>query len=253
MEKKEKWLRFVLTAATVLLLAVLAWQCLDIYLTGNSAANLDDKGLHIQSVYRAQDVIQRLSGLGIWVMGYMAVLLAACFLLPEKAGAGKGLPMEPDNRLRLMKQRLTELPEEARKEVELRKKISFAAGGVVVLCAGLCLVYLMNRENFVSWDLEMVMGQMLLHTLPWIVAAFCAVIGASTLCRRSMEREIGILKGCKGTAAAEPSQKKSPLPYVRMALYALALILIVLGIRNGGMRDVLIKAINICTECIGLG
>ena len=30
-------------------------------------------------------------------------------------------------------------------------------------------------------------------------------------------------------------------------------IMIVLGINNGGMRDVLIKAINICTECIGLG
>jgi hypothetical protein len=251
MEKKEKWLRIVLTAATVILLAALAWQCLDIYLTGNSASNLDEKGLHIQSVYRAEDVIQRLSGLGIWVMGYLALLLASCFLLPDRAG--KSLPMEPDNRLRLMKQRLTELPEEARKEVQLRKKICFAAGGVVVLCAGLCLAYLMNRENFVSWDLEMVMGQMLLHTLPWIVAAFCAVMAASTLCRRSMEREIGILKGCKGTGSAQIPQKKSALPAVRLVLYALALILIVLGIRNGGMRDVLIKAINICTECIGLG
>ena len=29
--------------------------------------------------------------------------------------------------------------------------------------------------------------------------------------------------------------------------------LIAAGVRNGGMFDVLVKAINICTECIGLG
>lgn len=40
---------------------------------------------------------------------------------------------------------------------------------------------------------------------------------------------------------------------LRILLYAAALLLITAGILNGGMRDVLIKAINICTECIGLG
>ena len=47
MEKKEKLLRMILTAATVLLLVLLAWQCLDIYLVGNSPANLDENGLYI--------------------------------------------------------------------------------------------------------------------------------------------------------------------------------------------------------------
>ena len=36
-------------------------------------------------------------------------------------------------------------------------------------------------------------------------------------------------------------------------LVAAALVLIIWGVLNGGMRDVLVKAINICTECIGLG
>lgn len=40
---------------------------------------------------------------------------------------------------------------------------------------------------------------------------------------------------------------------LRILLCAAALLLIAAGILNGGMRDVLIKAINICTECIGLG
>ncbi len=40
---------------------------------------------------------------------------------------------------------------------------------------------------------------------------------------------------------------------IRAALIVVALALIVAGILNGGLRDVLYKAINICTECIGLG
>lgn len=42
-------------------------------------------------------------------------------------------------------------------------------------------------------------------------------------------------------------------PIARAALYAVALALTVAGVMNGGMRDVLVKAVNICTECIGLG
>ena len=38
-----------------------------------------------------------------------------------------------------------------------------------------------------------------------------------------------------------------------MIIAATAVALIVLGVMNGGMFDVLVKAINICTECIGLG
>lgn len=40
---------------------------------------------------------------------------------------------------------------------------------------------------------------------------------------------------------------------IRICLYVAAFLLIVFGVLNGGLRDVLVKAINICTECIGLG
>jgi hypothetical protein len=253
MEKKEKLLRTILTAATVLLLVLLAWQCLDIYLVGNSPANLDESGLHIQSVYRAEDVIARLNGLRIWAVGYLALLVAACVMVPGGVRKGNAAAMEPDNRLRLMKKKLTDLPEAARGEENLRKKIVCGTAAVIAVCAALSLVYLLNRDNFTSWDLEVVMGQMLVHTLPWIIVAFAAVIAASVVCRRSMEREIALLKGVSENKAPEVAAKPSRVLYVRIALYALAATLIVLGINNGGMRDVLIKAINICTECIGLG
>lgn len=40
---------------------------------------------------------------------------------------------------------------------------------------------------------------------------------------------------------------------LRVAIFALAVCLLVIGVQNGGMREVFLKAINICTQCIGLG
>lgn len=40
---------------------------------------------------------------------------------------------------------------------------------------------------------------------------------------------------------------------IRTALYALAALFIALGVMNGGMRDVMAKAVRICMECIGIG
>lgn len=43
------------------------------------------------------------------------------------------------------------------------------------------------------------------------------------------------------------------LSWIRCFLLITALLFILLGVMNGGLYDVLVKAINICTECIGLG
>jgi hypothetical protein len=56
----------------------------------------------------------------------------------------------------------------------------------------------------------------------------------------------------------ETPQKETPLSakkerVLRMTVLSIALCLIVLGVLNGSMQDVLQKAIRICTECIGLG
>lgn len=67
-------------------------------------------------------------------------------------------------------------------------------------------------------------------------------------------------------AAAAQNAAKAPAPLnsispetarrrilLRRVLMAAAVLFIVLGIFNGSMKDVLIKAIKICTECVGLG
>lgn len=60
----------------------------------------------------------------------------------------------------------------------------------------------------------------------------------------------------KNQTQAKISQKREAMkhrPKARIAVLIVAAALIAVGIFNGGMRDVFVKAINICTECIGLG
>ena len=51
---------------------------------------------------------------------------------------------------------------------------------------------------------------------------------------------------------AEASKAKK-LRAVKTALLIIAVIFVIAGIFNGSMEDMLIKAINICTECVRLG
>ena len=60
MARYARGLRWAAAAATLMLLAALAWQCVDIYIKGNDAANLDANGVHINAVYSAEDVAARL-------------------------------------------------------------------------------------------------------------------------------------------------------------------------------------------------
>lgn len=52
---------------------------------------------------------------------------------------------------------------------------------------------------------------------------------------------------------SEEAAKAKKLRVARIAVLLIAVIFVVAGIINGSMEDMLIKAINICTECVGLG
>ncbi len=53
--------------------------------------------------------------------------------------------------------------------------------------------------------------------------------------------------------SAEGGLSVTTVNVIRAVLLVLAIAFIVIGIFNGSMSDVLIKASKICTECIGLG
>lgn len=73
----------------------------------------------------------------------------------------------------------------------------------------------------------------------------------------SMEKEIALLKQCERAennvvVTAVAAQAKWPNA-LRNCLIAAGIALLVYGYFTGGTNDVLTKAVNICTECVGLG
>lgn len=126
----------------------------------------------------------------------------------------------------------------------------------VLLCIGFVSIYLAGQsgENLVNgvylspvFTRENV-GALLLSLVPIFVIYGLLVVAAFVA---------QAMSGSKGDTDPTPR----PVRYTdgprqgaaRLVLGALALLFIILGVMDGGARDVLIKAINICTECIGLG
>ena len=110
--------------------------------------------------------------------------------------------------------------------------------------AGSALIPIFTREA---------VGRQLTWVGPIFAVWLAAVIAAAVTGARppqalpSAKRLPPMIRRKPGTAAA------FALYVLRVALLTAAVILALLGIRSGGPRDVLAKAINICTECIGLG
>ncbi|MCR5368143.1 hypothetical protein SAMN05660484_00957 [Eubacterium ruminantium] len=48
-------------------------------------------------------------------------------------------------------------------------------------------------------------------------------------------------------------EKNIIINIIRIILFITAVTLIIVGLENGGFRDVMNKAIRICFECIGIG
>lgn len=85
--------------------------------------------------------------------------------------------------------------------------------------------------------------------LPLIVAALGMTIAGWLLGIRDENADRPVPMSMKPERPAKPRTVAA----MRVALLILAVALIVAGIANGGLEDVLTKANAICMECVGLG
>ncbi len=159
------------------------------------------------------------------------------------------------------------------RERKKRKILLVISAVIIVLEVVLPLIYFLNPKSLPAengkYNRE-VMNGILLYVcmlVPLIVYEIIYFIFAN----RSRVHETELLKeAIKGGASTPevPDESEKILPKVskffeknekpitlgvRIAFIGCAVLFIVLGIVNGGMGDVLVKAVNICAECIGLG
>ena len=122
------------------------------------------------------------------------------------------------------------------------------------------LLYMADGAHFPNGDLEQVMGALATHVFPWIILGLACLMVSAVLQDKSIEREYDAIMARirEEKAAGIQAEPKSTAPArnvnaVRIVLLVLAVVFIIVGIRNGSMMAVVNKAIRICTECVGLG
>ncbi len=130
--------------------------------------------------------------------------------------------------------------------------------GLLLLSALLFLAYALNGNNFHSSDINASMLRAMVMLLPCLAVCFGFGIFTAYHNTASMEQEIALLKQAPKKAAAafqeapaRPSEKRRNV--LRALTVCLAAALLLYGYFSGGTADVLTKAVNICTECVGLG
>ncbi len=248
----KKILRWSTAAMTVALSAALCLTCLNLYQTGIAPENRTPDGVLIHPIFTRENVGQALCAIAPVFFLWIILLILSAGSVGEKS---ERPGLDHENALYLLYPRIEATPAMEAQQKK-RRLLRIGAGVIVAACLADMALYVMNVENFTSWDLETVMGSMVGRLALPALLSVTAVCLCQLLLGRSYRAEWALAK--QAPHRAEPlktdlPRKMFPLRTARIVLAALALALTAAGIVNGGMFDVLVKAINICTECIGLG
>lgn len=139
-----------------------------------------------------------------------------------------------------------------------RKKASLICAAVCTVSAVVFLAYALNASHFQA-DINTSVINAVCVLLPCLALAFATGLAVSLFNKKSIAREVALLKtapNAEGNAknAEKPcNNSQNTVKLVRAVLVLAAAVLTVYGYFTGGFEDVLTKAVNICTECIGLG
>ena len=120
------------------------------------------------------------------------------------------------------------------------------------------MIYVLTGDRFLLPDITTSMKQAMLVLLPCLAVTFGYGIFAHYRSEKSILAEIELMKQAVKEAPAEPEanaelEVKMNVNTLRTAITLAAVAVLLFGYFTGGTADVLTKAINICTECIGLG
>lgn len=271
-EKNKKRIRIgygILISLMLLLVAALfISSCYSIYKSG-------------QSPFTRESISVAFSGIAVWVYITISLVIVGAglaILLPEKEKKLKG-----ERSLSVLVRKFADrvdidkldsgLKESINKERKARSIMRYVRIALIFLSATLPLIFLLNPANFPAvsgeYNAEILHG-MLLY-LAFLSPMIVYEVVYTVLCDLSLGREYEHLKkaiaengiseitpepatSAVGKAIAFVKGNEKPITLgVRIAFVGCAIVFIIIGIYNGGMADVLNKAIKICTECIGLG
>lgn len=254
---RSKLYLIVQTVLCVALAVLLAASAYSIYREGAARKTLNP----LESIYTPENVAGRFAPLAPLCFASLG-LLAAGLLLGVKDEKAEKPVRDAATARDLAVARVGKPSEAMLRERAAQRQLTGIGWGALILCMVPVALYLANAAHFPASDPEAMFHGLIRVFLPW------AALGMGALAVTAALREKRILRETQAASArlreekaeGAPKASENPVPQkghgvgiLRGALIAAAAALIVAGVLNGSARDVLYKAITICTECVGLG
>ncbi len=242
-------------ALCVLLAALLCAAAAGIFREG-SARKAEDP---MESIYTPEIVAGRFAPIAPLFFASVGLTVAGLLLGVKDESADK--PVKDAALVRDLAAARVAAPSEAmQKERAAQKRLTIIGWGVFAACMVPVAAYIVNPAHFSERDLENMFHALIRVLLPWTAAGLGALAVTAVLREKSALREAEAAQvqlKAERAASVAPSPKPAVRPEKRGTVQAVVVVaavaLIVLGVINGSARDVLYKAIMICTECVGLG
>ena len=141
---------------------------------------------------------------------------------------------------------------------KVTKILSYVFSALFFIAA---IVYFAMCKNFTIENLNGDVLMALAGVLPLSLLGVLSHVPYMYFAEKSAKVELDLLKAAvadgapiaKAGVLGESEAEKAAVLVAQIVVTVLAVMFVILGIFNGGMADVLAKAIKICTECIGLG
>ena len=226
--------------------------CLGIYLSGGDQIYTPEKVAHGFSVIAVP----------VYLFLALAVLgMALDLFLPlgkNKLKAEKNLAATLE---RLLSKRDVEncdsdLKSQILHQRKLRRRDKIITLVVLAVCSVVFLFYGANPANFHQSEINSSMAKAVMILLCCLAVPFGCALGTAYRAKASYQKEIDLVKQIPAgepVPQAPKADRKHLLVIARWALVCVAVAILLYGFFTGGTADVLTKAKNICTECVGLG
>ena len=223
--------------------------CVGIYLSGDQPFSRGSVAAAFAPI-----AVPVLATLALVVIGFLLDLF-----LPKDAK--KGAPVAQYSMIlhRLQAKADLQQADEATKTAISTERISrklhkLITAGLLAVGSIVFLVYALQPGSFHASEINDSVIKATALLLPCMAVPFGYAVFAAFHARKSAKKEIELLKALPKVASQENApQTDRAVNIARGILLCAGAALLLYGLFSGGTADVLTKAINICTECVGLG
>ncbi len=220
--------------------------CLSIYYSGNG--------------YSSEAVTQTFSKVCIPIYICLGLIVGSFIINALLPSSNKGKPVKHYNQMlaNLLNSRdISQCQDELKKINKNKLCFKFANLYIITMSSIYFFIYAINPKHFHQTEINDSMIKAMWVLCPLFLLCFTSAIISHYFTLSLTKKQIEILKilpkkeATSDTVKIKSDSKK--ILFTKIIIATVAVCILIFGTLTGGFSDVLTKAVNICTECIGLG